>query len=130
MQALYYIYEMLRLIVEVTDHLKIYKEVTNDSKNSVSMYHKENKLVDIDIDIVLVMLYLPVLIKKLALQAATNLRILADLHKADVLLLEVVAQTHVVEVAGHVQQRVAHERVAGRGQDRLHEVLEAGLDRV
>jgi hypothetical protein len=56
-------------------------------------------------------------------------RVLADLHKVELLLLEVVAQSHKVKVAGHKDQTVGHAGAATLGQDGAHKVVEACVER-
>lgn len=53
--------------------------------------------------------------------------VLTDVSEIQVLLLEVVAEAHVVEVGRDVNERVGHDGVAVLGQDFVNEKLEPQL---
>lgn len=53
-----------------------------------------------------------------------SLRVLANISKTDVFLLQVVSQTYKIKVRRHIDESVGHDRVSVLRQDLIHKELE------
>lgn len=62
------------------------------------------------------------------MKQTSYLRIFTNLHKTDVFLLEVIPQSDVIKIAGHIHQRLLHQAVLMLRQNLAHEELKSRIN--